>query len=425
MAIDNENELEVLLKSLSDGDNTSDSEDTSELLSMLDELFNDTEMEVEAEHKLDNSINNLQEPDISNLDLDDDLKDLLGMNEDSAVEQGVAEKLSDEDLSRVANMEAEVDTLSNDNNGDAVQEQKKAGFISKLLSIFKKKSKNEDVKSNDENQQVLNELFDENGELMGDNKKAKKKGLFSKGEPNKQEAAETPVEFDITELVGSEEEKEPKKEKKKKEKKEKVKKEKIKKEKPKKVKKPKPQKVKQPVDPSELITVKPKAVLAILILAALISCVAFFFIKIFTYSQSFDSAMYYLMENKYTFAYESIMGVAPKSDEDAALIEQIETIMFVQKQYNSYERYLKMNMQVEAIDSLINGISKYDKYINKAIEIGVGDHVESVKALIVNTLWTEYGMTEDMARSYSLLTDSEQYNFILESYGGRVDDSDN
>ena len=162
-----------------------------------------------------------------------------------------------------------------------------------------------------------------------------------------------------------------------------------------------------------------------MILAAAISAAAILFIKIFTYSQSFDMAMYYLMDNKYTFAYESVMGVEPKSDEDAALIEQIETIMFVQKQYNSYERYLKMNMQTEAIDSLIKGISKYDKYINRAVEIGVGDHMDSVKALIVNTLWIEYGMTEDMARSYSLLTDSEQYNFILESYGGRVDDSEN
>ena len=412
MALDDENDLEALLKSISD-DNTDDSENTSELLNVLDELFNDTEIEVESKQ------DEQRDQDVSNMDLDDDLKELLGLNEDSPVDLSSAEKLSEEELARVANMDNDSASNSDEKETDKQQKKKKGNFISKILSIFKKKSDNNESVSADENQQVLDELFDENGELMGDNKKAKKKGLFSKGEPVKEETPET-EEVDITELVAGEEEKKPKKEKKKKEKKEKVKKEK-----PKKVKQPKPKKEKQPVDPSELIKVKPKVVFFILILAAAISAAAILFIKIFTYSQAFDMAMYYLMDNKYTFAYESVMGVEPKSDEDAALIEQIETIMFVQKQYNSYERYLKMNMQTEAIDSLIKGISKYDKYINRAVEIGVGDHMDSVKALIVNTLWTEYGMTEDMARSYSLLTDSEQYNFILESYGGRVDDSDN
>lgn len=462
--------------------------DTEEddLISRLDGIFNDTEAEVEESKSMKESVENdiLSEGsfDISNLQIDDEFKDLLGINdENTMVLPEETAGLSEDDLIRIANIEAELSTpeveqdnnsfeleaeneelkdflsmfsdegdenvaaseiaiTSNENiNDDNKKNNKikapKESFVNKLLSVFKKKDKKKsETDKVNENQQVLDELFDENGELLGDNKKATKKGLFSK--VSKKTDSDVKIVTDTSEDMDSYDDfsgiasldETAESSKKVKKKKEKVKKEKPKKEKVKKVKKPKKEKaekVKKPVEPHELMKVKPGVVLLILILVVIFSGIPYLFIQFFTYNQAFDSATYYLVDKKYTFAYESIVGISPKSDEDKALIEQIETIMLVQKQYNSYERYLKMNRHIDALDSLIKGISKYDTYISKAVEIGVGEDMENVKSLIVEKLWIEYGLTEDMARSYSLLTDPEQYNYILETYGGRIDDSNN
>ena len=98
--------------------------------------------------------------------------------------------------------------------------------------------------------------------------------------------------------------------------------------------------------------------------------------------------------------------------------------MYVQKHYNSYERYVKMGMEFEALDSLIKGIKEYDTYYAYGVELGISADLDNVRMQIVNAL-QKYGITESMARSYGAITDYVQYVYILESYGGLVNDSNN
>lgn len=427
-----------------------------------------------------------EEVDFSNIPVDDELRELLGTDGIEEQAEGTLSSLSEEELKKLENLQNESDSVENgveeaspyseesedesagitellnqiadagidvnSNSLDAEKESekeqssnneqslaqvpekkakekdagaKKNGLLGLLLGIFKKKEKQEQKENVNENQQVLDELFDENGELLGKEKKIKKKGLFSKSKKNNE--VETPVAGDgepipkmediseLEDIPELEKIEKKKKEKKKKEPKEK----KVKEKKPKKPKQPKIKKEKVPVSPSELIAIKPVAIIIMLVIIVGITGYVYFFIHSFSYEQALDQATYYLVDKKYQLAYEAIAGIEPKNEEDTALKEQITTIMYVQKQYNSYERYLKMKLSFEAIDSLIKGIKEYDAYYGQAEELGVSSDLDNVKELILAAL-REYGISEAMARSYGAITDYEQYVYILESYGGIV-----
>ncbi len=432
-----------------------DSEDINELLGQIDGIFSDVEEEIAEEtqpeepHTEEISQNESEEFDFSNLQVDDELKELLGVESEAELADIVPENggLSDDELAKLAGMEESFDNAPKTEQPDVENEESvnppeteqdggeeaPKGLLSKLTSIFhKKKAENTASKEHNENQKVLNELFDENGELLGE-EKAKKKGLFSKFR-KKTDAVETALEetaasaevlSDIPEIdnIIPEEDTVKKKKKEKKPKKEKPVKEK-KEKKPKKAKKPKPKKEKVPVNPSELITIKPVGVIIVLVIVAGLTGYVYFFVNSFNYGQAMDKATYYMVDKKYTNAYRAISGVKMKNEEDIALQEQIETVMYVQHHYDAYERYIKVNMQFEALDSLIQGIKAYDNYFNKAAELGITADFENVKQNIVNAL-SPYGITEAMARSYGAITDYAQYEYILEGYGGISNDSSN
>lgn len=431
-----------------------DSEDVNELLGQIDGIFSDVEEETavetqaEEQHTEEIPQNESEEFDFSNLQVDDELKELLGVESEAELADIVPENggLSEDELAKLAGMEESFDNAQKTEQLDVENEEPQnqnpseterddggeppKGLLTKLTSIFhKKKTEDTASKEHNENQKVLNELFDENGELLGEGK-AKKKGLFSKFRKKtddvetalEETAASAEVLSDIPEIdnIIPEEETVKKKKKEKKPKKEKP----VKPKKEKKPKKPKPKKEKVPVNPAELITIKPVGVIIVLVIVAGLTGYVYFFVNSFNYSQAMDKATYYMVDKKYTNAYRAISGIKMKNEEDIALQEQIETVMYVQHHYDAYERYIKANMQFEALDSLIQGINAYDYYFNKAAELGITADFENVKQNIVNAL-NPYGITEAMARNYGAITDYAQYKYILEGYGGNSNDSSN
>lgn len=451
------------------GADENDEEDVNELLGRLDGMFDDIEENEENADTNETEEMQTQEPektndpepeefDYSALQVDDELKELLGVEsaDELADIPADGEGLSDDELAKLAGMDEIYNEFISDNadtentpelsaaeseitepqeKNDA--ETAKTGFFARLASLFhNKKQKEPKSPVRNENQEVLNELFDENGELLDDDKKAKKKGLFSGKSRKKPQEVETALEetaasaeignlAEIDALIPTEEtagkkkkEKKPKKEKPEKNKKEKKEK------KPKKPKKPKVKKEKPPVNPADLISIKPAVIIIMAVVVAGITGYVYFFVTSFNYNQATDQATYYMVEKKYTSAYRAISGVEMKSEEDIALKEQITTVMYVQHYYDAYERYLKVDLQFEALDSLIRGISAYDMYYNDAVELGITADFENVKANLVNAL-SHYGITESMARSYGAITDYAQYQYILEGYGGISNDSNN
>ena len=295
-----------------------------------------------------------QEADYSNLEVDDELKALLGVEspEQLADIPSEGEGLSENELVKLAQMESaasfemdpgieedamgtafvQEDNFGGESQGALEAEQPKepgqnsnkntTGLIAKLLAIFKKNNgdKSQDAEGN-ENQKVLDELFDENGELLDDDKKIKKKGLFFKSGKKKSGALDTSDEDDDDdsddiespeEIARKEEKARKKKEKKEKKEKEKQEKKEKKEQKPKKEKKPKVKKEKPPVNPADLIHVKPVAIIIMAVIVAGIVGYVYFFVSSFNYNNAMDRAAYYMADKRYTNAYRAVSGIEMK-----------------------------------------------------------------------------------------------------------------
>jgi len=304
----------------------------------------------------------------------------------------------------------------------------------------------------DENQRVLDELYGDNAQEEfindndyqgdndykgGDDSKSNienaepiKKGFFAKRKAKaaakKAELAEIAKAEEEAEELELNQKKSAKEEKKliQKDKKNeaKAKKEESKKPKAEKVIKPKKQKKpKEPIRPQDKLKIKPISL--IFLLTFVIGMVVLIEIgnTAFHYTNDVSQAQLYFQNGNYQLAYNSLQGVDLKPT-DEELYDQINTIMFVQKQYTSYQNYLKLGMGVEALDSLIKGVQRYYTYYPTAKELGVSDQLDENKVLIISALKSTFSMSEEKAISYASLSDSDftQYYMTLESYGGMV-----
>lgn len=348
--------------------------------------------------------------------------------------------LSQNDLSdnSLDNLPDDLDTLIAEEKGEG-----KKGFFSFLFSGKKKKDKkqkknkkgkkgkkensrknvsdNEDdiEDSTDENARVLNEVFDENGELLEEGRAPVKKSFFSFASGDKGESGKKSSKDDDTEEEAPESKKKKEKKPKKQKEKKPPKKKKEKKPKKQKAKKPpKPKKEKVPPKPSELVKISLLEVIIMLIFIVGIPAFIYISITAFNYKNNIETATAYLLEDNYDKAFECIEGLELKNDEDKTLYKQIASIMFVKKQYNSYYNYKKLGMEYEALDALIKGIQRFEEFRADGEELGVIDDMTSVRNDIIYILESEYGINEALAVTYSEIEDYIQYYYIVNSYGG-------
>lgn len=118
--------------------------------------------------------------------------------------------------------------------------------------------------------------------------------------------------------------------------------------------------------------------------------------NIFSYSLSIKNANDYFDKQKYTKAYNEVYGIEIK-DEDIGLYDKIMTVMFVNKQLNSYNSYYQMKKYPEALDSLLKGLQRYDKYIELATMLGIKTDLDYVRNQIIAELYNVFNITEEQA----------------------------
>lgn len=124
------------------------------------------------------------------------------------------------------------------------------------------------------------------------------------------------------------------------------------------------------------------------------------------------NATFYFINQQYEQAYEEIEGITPRKS-DMVLYEQIRTVMYVQKQYNSYLNYYNMGMKEEALNSLLKGIDKYDKYRENADELGILKDMDYVMDKIYEELSQTFGLTKEKAQAIVNIEDSADYSLAL------------
>lgn len=123
---------------------------------------------------------------------------------------------------------------------------------------------------------------------------------------------------------------------------------------------------------------------------------------LFSYSVSVNSAQKSFnlaLDNDvsyYNDAYEQIYGLEVKK-EDQELNDKIMTVMFVNKELNSYNNYMMMKDYEEALHSLLKGIYRYGKYYESAIPLGIDKDLDFVRKQILEKLDETFHISEDEA----------------------------
>lgn len=135
--------------------------------------------------------------------------------------------------------------------------------------------------------------------------------------------------------------------------------------------------------------------------------------NIFSYSLSITNAKTHFNRHEYTEAYNQVYGVDIK-DEDIEIYDKIMTVMFVNKQLNSYNNYYGMKKYPEALDSLLKGLNRYDKYIELATILGIKSDLDYVRDQILAELELVFGLTEKQA--ISIINSNSQMDYAVAVY---------
>ena len=143
--------------------------------------------------------------------------------------------------------------------------------------------------------------------------------------------------------------------------------------------------------------------------------------NIYSYNLSIENAQEDFNVKKYNEAYYEVYGLKIK-DEDIELFDRIMTVMFVNHQLNSYEYYMKSNNREKALDSLLKGLQRYEKYLQLAQMLEITEDLDYVKAEILNKLSTEFKMSEKEAYELAEVSDSVDYSEYIYGLLGNYDD---
>lgn len=340
-------------------------------------LFDEPEEQIIDEKSLD-----AEESDKS-AEVDDLMSLLSGLTDDQELSDiGALLKADEEDVDITDGAASELDKLgsieelSDIKTGKKKKEKdksKKNGFLAKLAALlFGEDEEASPVKVEEEG--TIDGISDENLDILreldspaGDGKRAKK-----------------------------EKKKKEKKEKEPKPKKEKVKKEKVPKE-------------KKPKEPDLSPPLPKKPTILIVIMAFSIFLLIFLGQKLVGYSNSLTEAQTNYKNENYTEAYAAIAGMSMKA-KDQKFYDQCLVMAMVQEEYNAYVSLMDAGENDMALDSLVRGVGRYDKYYDKADEYGILPEYNKLEAQIEQTLSDQFGVSKDQAMELYGMNGREDYS---------------
>lgn len=143
---------------------------------------------------------------------------------------------------------------------------------------------------------------------------------------------------------------------------------------------------------------------------ALLIIVLIFGGKAVHYNNRIQSATAHYVNKDYSAAYNELAGMEFK-DEDEDFYNQVQTVMFVLRHYEAGKNLVTLDNYENALDSLLKGVSTFDKYQNQGRDLDCFDEMKEVLGWIDIELEKTYGLTESEARELNLLEDSLDYAF--------------
>ncbi|MDF2512757.1 MAG: hypothetical protein K0S04_2623, partial [Herbinix sp.] len=131
-----------------------------------------------------------------------------------------------------------------------------------------------------------------------------------------------------------------------------------------------------------------------------------------SYTLSIEKATDYFDNREYTDAYNEVYGMEIK-DEDFAIYNKIMTVMYVNKQLNSYNNYYSIGQYPQALDSLLKGLRRYDKYIELATMLGIENDLKYVRKQILAELKNEFNLSQKQAMKIISYDNMETYSLAV------------
>lgn len=247
---------------------------------------------------------------------------------------------------------------------------------------------NEDVPDG-ENKEILNEI---DSEEASDGKKKKKKDKKKKGKKGKDKGEESEEPEDGESGEESEEGD----------------------------KKKKPKKEKKPRKPLELDvdTGKPlnkKNVILIFIMCISVMVAIILVVKLIPPILAKKEARDAFYKGDYELTYTTFFGEKKLKESDQILYDRSFIILKVRHKYDSFAAYRKLNMEVEALDQLLQAVAEYDNWSAMASACGADKQFAEEYSRIIGALSTVYGLSETQAIDICALETDLEYSLKVES----------
>lgn len=274
------------------------------------------------------------------------------------------------------------------------QEEKKPGFFVRLLNFLLESDEDDEdplaaeiLADNggetgtvsDENKKLLQELSDE--DKKGKKKKKKKDKKGKNGTEEEEEEGKEP--------------KKPKKEKKKKEKK---------------------KKEEDEVDlfaPPEKKLSKKKVITVFLFCGTLAACIIVFSMILPETVQKREAYTAY-DQGEYAQVYDLLYG-KKLSEEEEAIFQGSNLILQMNRKLSSYENYVNLDMNLEALNALITGVERYQQILPEAEKYNVVTEVNDIYSQILERLSANFGLSEGDAWDILSSEDDETYTRKLQA----------
>jgi len=315
----------------------------------------------------------MADDDVEELVLDDDMSDIEMLLSGGAL-QGSSE--SDE------TEESDDEKEASDNKKARKKKKDKKGKKDKKETIFSKvlNMLTEEIETQPKGQDGVPEagetgITNENRDILEQlSKEDKKKAKLEKKNAKKNGGKKSSKKGDDKEDddAKGKKAKKPKKEKKKREKKE------------------KPRKAEVVSKPEKKLP--KKRVLSVLVLCFSILAAVLILENVVSKTDNLKEAEYAYDTGDYTTCFANLNGV-DRDEEEEALYQKSFVILSVQRKLDSYYNFMQMNNEVEALNSLLEGVAEYRKQEAVASEWGVQGQILAIYQTICEKL-QEYGLTE-------------------------------
>ena len=273
--------------------------------------------------------------------------------------------------------------------------EKKQGFFAKLLALLTEEEEEEESGEVKElsNEEILEQLDSENPEDLPDKnaKKGKKAKKEKKGKKGK-EAAKSEDGEGGDEEGGSADGKKGKK--------------------PKKEKKPKEPKEPKEKEPTKRVLSKKATICLVAFCMTLVAAVVIFSSILPEHAEVKKARNAYYLKD-YDTVYSNLYG-KKLNESDAIIFERANSILMMERRYDSYVNRMKLGDKVAALDSLLEGVNVYGKLAPEA-NIDTLSELNQTYQSILSALESEFGMTESDAVAVYAIEDKGEYTDKLYS----------